>query len=126
MLLSWCLSRSVDAHRLTPGAHLFAGEAPFFHYQNWRNRHWQPACRKAGITARPYDLRHTFASLRAQQGIPPHALKEWMGHSSITTTMNVYSHVYQEDKGLEALVERLYGTPAQPPTVTDLPTAEQA
>lgn len=111
----------IDDNRLHPDAYLFAGRAEFFHYQNWRNRHWVTACRRAGFAAedgkplvRVYDLRHTFASLRAAEGVPPHVLKEWMGHASITTTMDIYTHVYDGDERMEALVERLYAADTSP------------
>lgn len=72
-----------------------------------------------------HDLRHTFATLRAMEGVPPHVLKNWMGHADITTTMNIYSHVYEGDPRMEALVERLYGTQdSADTTVTDLRQAE--
>lgn len=110
------LGEFIDAADLGPDDYLFAARAEFFNYKNWRVRHWIPACRKAGFaderkkpTVRPYDLRHTFASLRAAEGVPPHVLMRWMGHSTITTTMNVYAHVYDGDERMEALVERLHG-----------------
>jgi integrase len=31
---------------------------------NWRRRVWWPACRAADVEATPYDLRHTYVSLR--------------------------------------------------------------
>ncbi len=63
------------------------------------------------------ELRHTFASLRAQQGVPPHVLKDWMGHSSIVTTMNIYAHVYDEDATTQDLLTRLYADVATGTTV---------
>ena len=33
-------------------------------FRNWRKRYWRPACEAAGLSGlRPYDLRHSFASL---------------------------------------------------------------
>lgn len=40
-----------------------------------------------------HDLRHTFASLLLQQGESPVYVKEQMGHSSITITVDVYGHL---------------------------------
>lgn len=45
----------------------------------------------------------------ASQGVPPHVLKEWAGHTNITTTMNIYVHVNESDPHIEAIIERLYG-----------------
>ena len=109
------IGQHIDSNRLGPDEYLFAGSSEFFHYQNFRNRQWLPAVKAAGPyrdgkpLVRFHDLRHTFATLRAMQGVPPHVLKNWMGHADITTTMNIYSHVYDGDPRMEALVERLYG-----------------
>ena len=52
---------------------------------------------------RLYDLRHTCCSLminaRNREGGPafsPKEIMEYMGHSSIKTTMNVYAHVEEK------------------------------
>jgi hypothetical protein len=39
-------------------------------------------------------LRHTAASLMIQSGYPPKMLQEIMGHASITTTLDLYGHLY--------------------------------
>jgi len=38
-------------------------------------------------------LRHTFASLTAEGGISPYVLQKLLGHSSIDTTMKIYTHI---------------------------------
>jgi Phage integrase family len=43
---------------------------------------------------RTHDLRHTAASLMIQAGYPPKMLQEIMGHASITTTLDLYGHLY--------------------------------
>lgn len=45
----------------------------------------------------PHALRHTFATRCAVAGMPPAALKEIMGHSSITITMKYYIHLGDKD-----------------------------
>jgi integrase len=40
-----------------------------------------------------HDLRHGAASLLLAQGVHPRVVMEMLGHSTITLTMNVYSHV---------------------------------
>lgn len=39
------------------------------------------------------DLRHTCASLLLKNGVSMKEIQEWLGHSDITTTLNVYGHV---------------------------------
>jgi integrase len=57
-------------------------------------RHFQALLRAAGLPAmRFHDLRHGAASLLLAQGVHPRVVMEMLGHSTITLTMNVYSHV---------------------------------
>jgi integrase/recombinase XerD len=51
----------------------------------------------SGITKRfsCHSLRHTFWSYKAEQGVSPFQLKEWMGHSSISVTQ-LYVHMSKE------------------------------
>ena len=65
---------------------------------SWNNlvrRNLKPLMRSAGLpkTTRPYDLRHTFATLMLEQGENPKVVQEVLGHSRITHTMDTYSHV---------------------------------
>ena len=46
---------------------------------------------------RIHDLRHTAASLMVQAGYPPEMLQEMMRHASITTTLDLYGHLYPGD-----------------------------
>jgi integrase len=66
---------------------------------NWRRATFLPARRRAGLSARfrIHDLRHTAASLMVQAGYPPKMLQEIMGHASITTTLDLYGHLYPGD-----------------------------
>ena len=42
---------------------------------------------------RLHDLRHTHASLMLQQGVNPKTVAERLGHSSVTITLDTYSHL---------------------------------
>lgn len=66
---------------------------------NWRREVFLSARAQAGISARfrVHDLRHTAASLMIQAGYPPKMLQEIMGHASITTTLDLYGHLYPGD-----------------------------
>jgi len=50
--------------------------------------------RKAGLAGtRFHDLRHTCASLMLLAGIHPKIVSDALGHSSVSFTLDVYSHV---------------------------------
>jgi integrase len=40
-----------------------------------------------------HDLRHTCATLLLSQGVHPKFVQELLGHSTISQTMDTYSHV---------------------------------
>ena len=63
---------------------------------NWRRAVFIPARARAGTSDRfrVHDLRHTAASLMIQAGYPPKMLQEILGHASITTTLDLYGHLY--------------------------------
>lgn len=58
---------------------------------------FQKEIQKYGLPkVRFHDLRHTHASLLLKQGINPKVVSERLGHSSISITMDLYSHVVPE------------------------------
>jgi integrase len=42
-------------------------------------------------------LRHTYASLCVAAGIPPLQLSRFMGHAKVTTTLSIYTHLFEDD-----------------------------
>ena len=40
-----------------------------------------------------HDLRHTFASLMLLRGVSPEIISKALGHSSVSFTMDIYSHI---------------------------------
>lgn len=42
-------------------------------------------------------LRHTYASLCSSAGIPALAIAKFMGHSKVTTTLTIYTHLFEDD-----------------------------
>jgi len=76
---------------------------------NWRRAVFQPARTRAGLSGRfrVHDLRHTAASLMIQAGYPPKMLQEIMGHASITTTLDLYGHLYPGE--MDRYADRLDG-----------------
>jgi integrase len=54
-----------------------------------------------------HDLRHTFATRAREIGIPMEVVQRWLGHSDISTTMDVYVDVMPERECAES--ERMRG-----------------
>ncbi len=77
---------------------------------NWRNRPFSAACIEAGLVKEveengkivekpkfsPYDLRHFYASMLIEQRVNLKRIQKLMGHSDITTTLNVYGHLIEK------------------------------
>jgi integrase len=86
---------------------------------NFGHRFWAPAVKAAGISPMPtfHHLRHTAAALAIMEGAHPKAIQARLGHASITTTLNLYGHLFPsldvelaerlDDVRAEALAARL-------------------
>ena len=73
-------------------------------------RCFQPTVSKLGLEPlRFHDLRHTFASLCAEAGVPMVKVSRWMGHGSIVTTDSVYAHLFADHTDDLAKLARLAG-----------------
>ena len=66
-------------------------------WQMWRVDRWAPACRAVGYDPppRPYDLRHSFASLLLAEGRQPVWIAKQAGHS-VAVLLETYSHLIDE------------------------------
>ena len=70
--------------------------------RDYYNRHiWKPAIAAAGLAGDTtfHDLRHTFASTALAEGVPISEVSRWLGHRSITTTVDLYWHLVPEASG---------------------------
>jgi integrase len=54
----------------------------------------RPTATRMPLNTASAGTRHTAASLMIQAGYPPKMLQEIMGHASITTTLDLYGHLY--------------------------------
>jgi integrase len=45
-----------------------------------------------------HDLRHSCASLLYANGVALKEIQEWLGHSNISTTSNIYTHLDYSSK----------------------------
>ena len=63
----------------------------------WRANIWRTACKRAKLspTPRPYDLRHSFASLLLAEGRAVHYVAAQLGHSPVLT-LSTYGHLIAE------------------------------
>ena len=69
----------------------------FMDNHNLKKRKFKAVLRRAGVSIiRFHDLRHTFASMLLANDAQPKYVQHQMGHSSIKTTMDIYSHLMQE------------------------------
>lgn len=66
-------------------------------YNSWRRRTFKAAVKAAGRpdVTRPYDLRHSFASLLLHEGRSVIYVARQLGHSA-TLTLSTYGHVIEE------------------------------
>ncbi len=76
---------------------------------NWRKLGFGAACEEAGLMVTeevdgkkierpkfaPYDLRHFYASMLIERRINLKRIQKLMGHTNITTTLNVYGHLIE-------------------------------
>lgn len=51
-----------------------------------------------------HDLRHSCASLLLAKGIPMKEIQDWLGHSTYSTTANIYAHLEKDTKSKSANV----------------------
>jgi hypothetical protein len=92
---------SLASGRPGPDAYVFpaSGGGPWqdHDWRNWRKRAYVPAAQAAGLQSpRPYDLRHSFASLLIYEG--RHSVVDiaaQLGHDA-TMTLSTYAHVVAE------------------------------
>ncbi|MBR6100986.1 MAG: site-specific integrase [Ruminococcus sp.] len=70
---------------------------------NYVTDHFKVILKQNGLRKiRFHDLRHSCASLLLANGVQMKLIQEWLGHSDISTTSNVYSHVDSESKKMSA------------------------
>lgn len=77
------------------------------------NRHFERILVKAGLghlregkePIRVHDMRHSAASILLAQGVPLHVVSRILGHSSIRTTADTYSHIYPE--GFQSAADKM-------------------
>ncbi|MEU4128190.1 site-specific integrase [Streptomyces wuyuanensis] len=61
-------------------------------------RSWYPLRKRLGLEIRFHDLRHSAVSLLLDLGVPPHIVRQIVGHSDIGVTMKVYAHASLDEQ----------------------------
>ena len=72
---------------------------PATDWRNWRKRIYKPVAESVGLAgARPYDLRHAFASLLIHEGrLSVVEIAAQLGHNP-TVCLDTYAHVMAEER----------------------------
>lgn len=77
-----------------------------------RRTRWEEVCKELGLgRVRRHDLRHTFASLARLGGADLRYIQNALGHQSITTTVRLYAHLYDEEpdqvaRGIDRILDQ--------------------
>ena len=76
------------------------------HSADFLKYHLKTGCKRSGVPLiRIHDIRHSHVSLLINQGFTAVAIAERVGHKHISTTMNVYAHLFPNRQAM--LVEAL-------------------
>ena len=75
--------------------YVFVDEMGKLFEPNWVTETFGRLLKKHGLRQiRFHDLRHSCASLMLANGVPMKQIQEWLGHSDISTTVNInYPHI---------------------------------
>jgi integrase len=91
------LAEHIAPRASEPEARAFPGERGGPLYPSYfRRKVFQPATRRLGFEPPPrvHDLRHTAVALAIGAGYHAKAIQEMLGHASITTTLDLYGHLF--------------------------------
>ncbi len=68
-----------------------------------------------------HDLRRSCATLLYENGVDMKAIQEWLGHNTISTTMNIYAHLNYKNKvtAANAIIGLLPDTKKEPAPATN-------
>ncbi len=89
------LAAHVETVGVRPDGWLFVGAGDGPPHQNTVGYWWRKTLRDAGLSGvKLHDLRHFYASGLIAQGCDVVTVQRSLGHSTATTTLNTYSHLW--------------------------------
>ena len=100
--------RNLCGSSYTDSDYVFVNDMGIPYKPNYVTQHFQLVLKKNGLRIiRFHDLRHSFATIALGANIQQKVVQEILGHSSIRTTMDIYSHVMPsiQDSSLRLLEE---------------------
>lgn len=62
----------------------------------------------SGVTVTPHQIRHGYATALFESVIDPKTAQALLGHAQLSTTMDIYTHVYADK--LKAAAEQMNKT----------------
>lgn len=86
-------------------------------YDAWRNRHFDPAAKRADVDVSPNSMRHFAAARAIAAGIDVIRVSKMLGHSRPSLTLDIYAYEFEsrEDdtaEKLDAVIRKAEATPA--------------
>ena len=85
------------ADKLIPGRGLiFRGSKGGYMSEYDFQRCWGAYCAAVGITCTPHQIRHAYATMLYESQIAPKDAQQILGHSQMATTMDIYTHIRDE------------------------------
>jgi len=78
--------------------------------KNFTRRYYRPIIRSAGVPyVKFHELRHTHMTLLLERNVHPKVAQARAGHSSISITMDTYSHVSPEiERGAANMMDEIF------------------
>lgn len=81
------------------GGYIFVNNVGNLYPRSTFNHYFDSCLKKAGLKhIKLHAIRHTYASRLFEMNIPAKTIQTLMGHSTINTTMNIYTHVNENQK----------------------------
>ena len=59
-----------------------------------RRRMVSAYCAASGVTVSLHQIRHGYATALFEAGVDPKTAQKLLGHAKLSTTMDIYTHVY--------------------------------